>query len=150
MFKSRHIFEVEVLKYKSILEKRKFFGQEEIEPILMVGRRGLLQNRKRNSQSTNRSLTASESEVDKFYKKIKDHNAFTKKQRGKFQTSYYERHPDRLEQDLKEEQEKQKLRTDQALKRRTEEIINRNIPRPDIRIKSKKPPIVSTATRIYF
>lgn len=68
LFKSRHLFEVEVLKYKGILEKRKFFGQDEIEPIIMVGRRGLLQNRKRNSHNGNRSLTATESDVDKYYK----------------------------------------------------------------------------------
>ena len=78
---SRHVFEVEVSKYKAIIDKRKFFGQEDIEPILCVGKRGLLQNRKRNSQNNkqgNRSLTATESEVEKYFKKIKEHNSYIK------------------------------------------------------------------------
>jgi hypothetical protein len=143
MFKSRHLFEVEVLKYKSILERRKFNGQDEIEPILIVGRRGLLQNRRRPNPHANRSLTATESDVDKFYKKISNHNTYAKKQRGKFQTAYFERNPDKLEQFMKEEHERQREKTDLAMKRRTDEILNRNIPKPDVKYVPKKSPFGS-------
>lgn len=116
LFKSRHLFEVELSKYKSIIEKRNFFGQEDIEPLIFVGKRGLLQNRKRNTQNGNKSLTATESDVERFYKKIKDHNVHIKKARSKFMTDYFEKYPEKLEEVLKEEKEKQKLRIKDHIK----------------------------------
>ena len=38
LFNSRHLFEVELLKYKAILEQRKFFGIERIEAPIMIGK----------------------------------------------------------------------------------------------------------------
>lgn len=124
------MFEVEVSKYKAIIDKRKFFGQDEIEPILCVGKRGLLQNRKRNTQSNNksgnRSLTATESEVEKYYKKIKEHNAYIKRIRDKFATEYFEKYPEKKEMMIKEEEELKAQRLQEALeqKENTEENIN--------------------------
>jgi hypothetical protein len=116
LFKSRHLFEVELAKYKSIIDKRCFFGQEDIEPLILIGKRGLLQNRKRNSQNGNKSLTATESDVDRFYKKMKDHNIHIKIARSKFMTTYFEKYPEKFEEMLKEEKEKQKLRISEHLK----------------------------------
>jgi len=113
LFTSRHLFEVELWKYKSILEQRKFFGIDRIEIMLMVGQRGLLLNRKQNS---NKSLTE-ENNVEKYYNKMKEHNKNVKKIRQKYQTKYFERYPEKLEQMLKEEQEIQKNKTEQALKK---------------------------------
>lgn len=125
LFKSRHLFEVEVLKYRAIIDKRKFFGQEEIEPFILVGKRGLLQNRKRNSHTGPRSLTATDTEVDKYYKRIRDQNTFVKKQRDKFANKYFEKYPEKLEQLVKEEQEKrQKL--EEELRKQAEEQNNGN------------------------
>lgn len=127
---SRHVFEVEVSKYKGIIDKRKFFGQEEIEPILWVGKRGLLQNRKRisqnNNKSGNRSLTATESEVEKYLKRIREHNGYIKKIRDKFSTEYFDKYPEKKEMMLKEEEElkAQKLQEALDLKENTEENNN--------------------------
>lgn len=58
--------------------------------------------------------------------KIKDHNTHIKKQRAKFATAYFERYPDKLEQALKEEQEKQKQKLHDNLQKQTEELNKKN------------------------
>lgn len=52
---------------------------------------------------------------------MKEHNKNIKKKRQKFQNKYFERYPEKLEEVLKEELKKQKIRTDQALKKKTAE-----------------------------
>lgn len=57
---------------------------------------------------------------------MKEHNTHTKKQRGKFATAYYERYPDKLEQAVKEEQDKQKQKLQENLQKQTEELTKKN------------------------
>jgi len=87
----------------------------------------LLQNRKRNSQNGNKSLTATESEVDKYVKKIRDHNTHIKKARGSYMADYFEKYPEKLEQVLKEEKEKQKLKVQENLNSKVDNTVKRSV-----------------------
>ena len=94
------------------MDKRKFYGQEELQPMIMIGRRGLIQKRQQNIRNgiknNNKSMVNSESDADRFFKKLKEHNSNTHKHRKKYQNTYFERYPEKLEKMLQEEQERLK------------------------------------------
>ena len=87
---------------------------------VMIGIRGLLQNRKRNSQKGNRSMNKGKTDLEKLIKKMMDHNLHTRRQRGKYQTMYYERNPEKLDEEMAKEEEKRKAREEKEIKKARE------------------------------